>query len=223
VADWDSADLLARIKRLTDAPALDEAMTDADWYQYLTQGQQRIVRIIATHAPGALMEAPATLSTADGGVTYTFPNSDFPLGYAEIRDGRAGSVLTPGSDFNEWADYVLEGSRIRMVGGRARTFGNGLYCRYVKLPAAISASSEPTLQPEPMRELIVYAGAEEWAMTGGLRDPAPYASLLQKKLSGDPMIPGDTGWLGSLKTRVFGQGSDGAYGGMAYWWRGSLR
>jgi len=225
MSDWDSADILQRCKDTAQEPTQGDVTSDAQWYQLLSNAQQKVTRLFASHVPHVLMTAPAAMSTADGGATYTFPNSDWPLGEAEIRVGRSGRILIPGADFSPHADFVFEGNRIRMPNGRTQTFADTLYTRYVRQPVSISASVEPTLQPEPARILLVYDAVAEWARQGGLRDPSPFLQLFQHTCWGDPMNPGDTGIIGSLKGQMFGQGSDPAYalGTSRFWWRGPLR
>jgi hypothetical protein len=218
MADWDSADLLARVKALTDSPTLDNSMTDAKWYTLLSNAQQRMYRVVASHVPEVLVGAPLALSTADGGYTYTFANSVVPMGLAEVRHGTTGEILIPGAAFSDYADFVWEGATIRMPNGTHRTFANGLYARYVAPPSAISATVQPTLLPADARILLVYSAADEWATMFG-RDPAPYARMCQKELFGDPMMPGDVGIIGRLKQSVFGRGADAGTPASVYWWR----
>ena len=155
--------------------------------------------LVATHAPHYLMGAPTTLSTADSGTTYTFSGSIQPLA-VELYDGPNGPLLRPCTYWDRAGDYVWEGSRIRFPGGQTRTFGNSLYGRYITPPTTISASVEPTLEPDEARIFIVYKALIMWASGRGMRDPAPFERMFTKGWYGDPQS-GDPGFLTRLKTQ----------------------
>jgi len=217
MAIWDSADLLARCKFHANRPTTDEAMTDAQWYTLLSDAQQRWTRIIASLVPESGVTEPVQLSETTPGKVWTF--ADVPLGHLELRHGREGELLTVGADFAETTDLVWEGDRVRVPGGRSQTYANGIYARYIATPTVIDGSTAPTLRPAPARLLLVYDAVMQWAERGGHRDPSPYRAKLQAVWGGDPMIPGDTGILGSLRTTVFGQGIDASTGLFTKWWQ----
>ena len=158
-------------------------------------------------------------ATADSGLTYTLTN--LPLGHAEVRDGKNGPVLMPGTQFDDWADFTWEnaGATIRFPSNRTRTFANGLWVRSVPTPTTISLSVAPSLKPDNARVLLVYQAAADWAAQGGLRDPGPYLAKLQRAAWGDPMNPGDTGLLGSVKQTYYGQGLSAAQADQGVWYR----
>jgi hypothetical protein len=124
-----------------------------------------------------------------------------------------------GEDYQD-ADFTAEGATFRIPNRRTRTFANGLWARYVKSPTAISAAAEPTLLPDYSRELIPYKAAASWASEGGLRDPNPFLQLMQQRATGDPLIPGDIGLVGQLKTAYPFYGSSNALDDWK-WWKGS--
>lgn len=219
MAAWDSADLLARCKFHANRPTTDEAMSDTQWYALLSDAQQRWTRIIASIVPDAMVGDPVQLTESVAGMVWTFPA--VPMGHLELRHGRGGELLTVGADFAETTDVVWEGSQVRVPGGRSKTFPNGLYARYVATPTVIDGSTQPTLRPAPARLLLVTDAVMQWAERGGLRDHSPYRTKLQAVWAGDPMIPGDTGILGSLRTAVLGQGIDASSGLLAKWWQAS--
>lgn len=219
MADFDSTDLLARLKATLQIESNTADASDALLYTLLSNGQRRMAQIIAAVAPDVNMLVLETLTSSDSGETYAL--TYYPLSNLELYDGDPNGIPIPPANYgaNQWDGYVLEGKTIRWPGGRTRTFSNGLYARYNRVPAAISASSEPSLKPEDARQGIVYAAAEEFAMQGGAMDPGPYATLLRRFLYGDREIPGDLGLIGRVQTssrlrkRPVSQTS-------APWWRG---
>lgn len=220
MAQYDAADLLARVRTDLQRPEVSEDNPDALFYQYLEEAQVYWAGQFAVHAPEVLYSPPEPMTTADGGLTYTTAN--YPIGHMEIRHGRGGALLTPGPDWDDRADYTPEGQTIRMPGGRARTFPQGLYARYVAVPGLLNEDNEPTLRPPHMRLLLVPRACYYYATRGGYRDPAPYLLKEQKLWGGDPNLAGDTGFLGQLKTQVFGSGVAAVRGGSDQpWWRSS--
>ena len=212
-----SAGLLSQLIETLQLPPVRESPTDAQLYTLLSNAQRKMITLLAVHVPQTQVAASELLTTTDSGETYTL--TYYPLGQVEIRHGRAGPVLIPGADWNDWADFVIEGQTIRTPGGRTKTWANGLYARYVRAPDVISATVDPVIQPPYAGLAIVYEAAAEFAMQGGLRDPAPYQLLLQRFLLGDPNTPGHLGLIDSLKVQYFGQG--GVTGDdSATWWRG---
>lgn len=215
MADWDSADCLARLKLALQRPTTDDATTDAQLYQLLSNGQLKLIQVLAAHVPWINYDAPELLTTADSGYTYTF--ASYPLGHAELREARNGIVMYP---VPEWSDntfgYVMEGQTIRFPRNQARTFSAGPYARYVKTPASISASVQPVVRPTHARQALVLEAAAEWALLGGLRDPSPYLLGVQRFLWGDGNTPGHVGLIPSLKNQYRGQGSQAIYDGR--WW-----
>jgi len=177
MALWDTADLVARVRRYANRPPQDELLTDDLIYALLTEAQTEELADLAALAPTSQMGAPVLLTSADGGVTYTFGtdvdgNNVFPLAcevYAELngRELRACS-------WDYGGDFVVEGDRIRMPGNTAQTFSAGPYARFVRADAQIDASTQPVLKPPPARITLVWKALIKFAAIGGLRDPAPF-------------------------------------------------
>ena len=187
----------------------DESISDATKYILLEQAQKHVYGVFAVHVPEVLYGAPAKLTTADSGLTYTFPNSDFPSGNVEIRASRNGALLIPTTDWGD-GDYVWEGNLIRTPNGKTRTYADGPYARYVVPAGTLDASNAPTLSPAKARILILYYALYMWAERGaGMNqvDPNRYLGLYQSELSGDQRIPGDIGILGELKRQGYGSGA----------------
>lgn len=216
---WDSPDLLARVKRYAKRPSVDEAFDNGDWYALLTEAEQKWKPILAVHMPGPMYNAPQQLTKVGDGETYTFPDETDPPLAIELYTGPNGNVLTPGAYHDPNADYVWEGTRIRMVRGRARTFSDGPYGRWVSAPGEIDEETDSTIQPAKNRVLLVFDALERWASIGGYMDPLHWTKQLQKALYGDPAVPGDIGILGD-KAQDYAAGMAAiAQGGPYRWWR----
>ena len=198
MATWDHADCLARWKVLTDRPATDASITDAQVYVLLSEAQEFWYSQFAVHAPHVLLTAPTAMSTADSGLTYTFSGSIRPL-YALIYTSATGDFLRPGSWDDPGADYVWEDDKIRMTRGAARVFPSSVpYSRHMAPPAQVTSSVAPTLKPDHARVLLVYHAAAEWARRGGKRDPTPFENK-EHQLAWGKDGTGDIGILGALK------------------------
>ena len=195
---WDSADLLARCKRQSGVPTTTEFPADTDWYAWLTEAQAYYYGVWSTHCPYYLMTAPTLLTSADSGVTYVMPSSTHVLA-VELYDKKDGRLLKCGAYWDTNADYIWEGNKIRFPGGKAKTFSGGPYLRYVAEPGDVAAATEPTLNPEYARVLLVDHAVALWAERGGMRDPAPFWMRERKRAWGDPATPGDFGIIGNLK------------------------
>jgi hypothetical protein len=219
VAQYDSADLLARCKTLAQRPTTDEDMSDATWYGFLEEAQTYWIGQLAAHVPEVMYDAPELMTSSDGGETYTV--ASYPLGHMEIRASRNGALLRPGPEWDEAADYTQEGQTIRIPGGRTRSFSSGPYARYVKVPGLLNGATAPVLRPAHMRLLLVARACYLYALRGGYRDPTPFLQLEQKLWAGDPNLAGDTGYLGQLKTQYFGAGMAAVRPLDDAWWRGS--
>lgn len=216
MAYLDAADLLADCKSLAQRPATDEDMTDALWYGHLTKAQDRVVRMILNLFPDVLLTVPTLLSTADSGLTYTFPTT--PLAIKELTDGKGGRPLQGGAYWDGTSEYAWEGeATIRMARNVARTFSNGLYGRWVVQPGVMDGSTAPTL-PAMFRPLLPPSACILYAERGGYRDPTPYRDRFRDLWSGDPTIIGDCGIVGQIRRRSLHTVT--ATGGNP-WWRSS--
>ena len=193
-------------------------MTDADWYAFLTEAQDEVVTMIATYEPNAVCGAPTQLTTADGGLTYTFPSASTapPLVLVELTNGQGGSPVVFGGYGTDYGEFTWEGNTVRAARATARTFADGLWGRWVTVGASIDGSTQPTL-PLQYRKLLVPLAVEKYATRGGYRDPEPYRQEFQRLWSGDPRKMGDYGLLGTLRKRQFQQRTTDA----GVWWIGS--
>jgi hypothetical protein len=74
MALWDTADLLARMKRHAYRPAgVDLETSDTDWYALATEAQSKWIEMLATHVPESQYGPQTVLITKDGGATFQFP------------------------------------------------------------------------------------------------------------------------------------------------------
>lgn len=219
-----SAELLAGFNFYANRPGTDESITDAQKYILLSEGQRHVYGMFSIHCPEVLYEVPTIMTTSDSGATYTFASSVFPFGNVEIRSSRNGSLLIPGTDWDGNADYVWEGSRIRIPNGKTRTFSAGPYARYIKMPADISGSQEPTLAPAFARKLILFYALYLWSEQGGginQADPNRFLGMFQSAWAGDPRLNGDVGIMGMLARQGYGSGMAATDVNPQQWWRGS--
>lgn len=212
MAQWDSADLLSKFKLYANRPTTDEALSDAQIYTLLTQAQAQQMAKLAVYAPHAQMGDPVALTTADGGVTYTFGTDDdgnpiFPLAaqvYARI-DGRELHAST----WDSAGDFVIEGNTIRAPGNKVRQYTTGPYARFIRADATISASSAPVLSPPAARELILWDALMLWAAVGGEIDAGPWEARYGKAWKT---------WVEAFQTQFATQQAPAADRLQSVWW-----
>mgnify|MGYP001569442908 CR=1 FL=1 len=220
ISKFDSADCLARAKLLLNRPTTDEAISDANWYTFLSDAQDRVYDMMAAHCPEPLYSAPTKLTTADSGATYSFGTDVdtaqiFAYGHVELRASKTGRQILPGNDWDDTTErFIIDSEKLRWPGQRTRTFDDGPYARFIAPPGVISGSVAPTLQPKNARRLLVFDACSRAAEQRLKQDPSPYSSAF------------DRAWvetLFALKTRYYGEGlramSDGSSG---LWWRASF-
>ena len=203
---WTNQDLLDRCIFFARRPSGDAEMSKREWYDLLTLAQEHWYGIFSVHVPEVLYGAPAQLSTADSGKTYTFPGSIHPLGPVEVREARDGYLLIPSTDWDPHGDFIPEGDLIRMPNNEERTFDDGPYARFITPPDKIDETTQPTLNPPRARILLIYRALVTWASRGAMRDPTAFEVLEQKAWTGDPDMAGDVGIMGDLKRQFFGAG-----------------
>lgn len=211
MATWDKADVLQKLKDMLRRPEADD-VTDPEFYQLLSQGQEQWLRIISSLVPDVNYCEPTKLVSSDGGYTYQFPDVYAGSGYADsvwfcelYETNPRGRLMRPTAFFSASGDgYVFEGDLIRFPGGEARQFSDGPYARYVQNPPDIDASTDPVLQPKDARALIITRAAIIWATEGGFVDPSPYMTFENRVWNGDPQ-QGIVGVSASLQVgNVFG-------------------
>ena len=204
MAQYDSADLLARTRRALRLPVLDQPEIDTSLYQALEEAQTHWMGILAALVPEANQGAPELLTTSDGGFTYTLASE--PMGgHLELRAARDGVMLVPSTDWGS-GDFVMEGQTIRIPGGRQRTFTGGPYARYIKAPGILDATNPPVIKPSYIRLLLVQRAAAIYARNSEGRNPQPYLDEEMRLWQGVRRL-GQIGFLETLKTQFFGAGA----------------
>jgi len=181
MAGWTSADLLNRFQLYLGrgnggVMAADELWTDARAYTWLADAQEMVFNDLAPIAPHAFVGAPVQLTTADGGVTYTFGADVYPFAHVEVYAQETAGRTLYASTYARWGgDFVIEGAVIRSPGNRLRTFANGPWARFTQFPSRLSSTQEPTLQPQPARELILWKALDlATDVSLGAQDPTPW-------------------------------------------------
>jgi hypothetical protein len=216
---YDQAWLFQRLRRELRRPQNDQALSKEVAYEYLTEAQDDVFRMIAAIAPEENYGAPVAMTTTDGGYTYQFgfePTGEAiePLGHVEVYSSLTGLPLVAGSYFDPNTDYVIEGSSIRFPGGRKWKWSTGPFARFAKAPPEIDDDTGPVLQPFRARTLIVHRAAEKWAGGPGKSDPSRHREEFRRAWLGVPE-DGIPGLVASLKTRHMAQTSTPVDGN---WW-----
>lgn len=208
---YDSADLLAEFNRLTGRPNSAtggvDAITDPSKYDRLTKSQNRVIAMLSAVAPYSLYPTGAipTLSTVDNKVFTFGTDADgypiFPMGKTGIYEYLED---IPDSPWREGYDYLNEGNQIRIPNNQ--TWTGTLYWRGVMQPPDISATSQPTLQPEASRELITIDAARQFGKEAG-RNPQVVADMSEEWARAWPQ------WCLVYKTQFRNGGALGAWSG----------
>jgi hypothetical protein len=225
MATYDTAELLADFKLAAQLPENDESIDLSQMYRLLRNAQAEIIGEIAGMGMAeSQFGAPVKLTTADGGLTYTFGSDDdgnpiFPIGAVEIKESPTGRVWRPGAEWDADADFIMEGDRIRFPQQKKRTYANGPWARFVAPPGQLDVDSPPVLKPAYARTLIVWRALVTWATFGGLRDPAPYQARYDALWFGKPE-QGNYGILGALQKQVAFPGAPADADSGGRWWDG---
>lgn len=146
-------------------------MPAVNWYDFLTEAQPEVYQDVFSVFPEMGFSAPLLLTTADGGLTYTFGldagGVDLirPMGHTELYPSL---TAIPDDPLIIGEDFLVEGSLIRTLNHKARTFTAGPYARFTLLPeAAIDAATQPQLMPKHARMLLVWKALASWAARPG--------------------------------------------------------
>lgn len=181
MSGWTSAELYDRFllylgRGNGGVMAADELWTSDRVYTWLADAQESVFAELAPIVPGAFVGVPTQLSTADGGVTYTYGTDVYPFGHVEVFAVESGGrELFATSYRNTGGDFVIEGSTIRTPGNRTRTYATGPWARYTAFPARLSASVQPAINPPQARELILWKALWNAAdVSAGAMDPEPW-------------------------------------------------
>ena len=199
MANYDAADLLARVRSLTRTEGQTDFPSDTQFYQWLTEGENEIKGEVSITCPRALLSGPALMATADAGLTFTFGtdadgNAIVPFGQVILFRQLADYPDVP---MEPLVDYVQEGGRIRAPANTpmASSFPSGAPYFIGILPTAGTTSF--SLVPADKRVIAVYYAAGVYGRAGGAFDPTPYEQLYRKKLDV---------WIGQLQLQYANQG-----------------
>lgn len=195
MAEFDSADLLQKLKNELRRPTNDAQVVDTDLYDLLTEGCRHVQVLMAAHG----MEQNALWEQATTSDTKTYTITGTPQAILEVRDGRAGPLQRLGPDSDPNTNLVWQGTSFLVPNDQTRVYANGLWVRYTPLHVQISASVAPTLLPARARYLAVFKAAELWMDRGGYRDATVFSNKFGRMAWGDPSIPGDQGLIGAMK------------------------
>lgn len=183
---WASADLLDRFNQLSGRGVQTaDAISNTTKYAFLSDAEAYTIDRIALVCPRVLYSPPAAMTTADGGLTFTFGQDDdgnllFPMGQAGIYPSLQA---IPGGAWVPGVDYLDEGIRIRMP--NAVPYTGTLYWYGLTTYPPLNAVVDPVLQPPPIRKLIVRRAVADFAETGNLRNEAlanRESALFEKEL-----------------------------------------
>lgn len=171
---YQSTDLLSDFQ--TWAGVSGSNPTSATIYARLSHAQQYVYGMVYATDPRVLYGAPTAMTTADGGLTYTFGTDGqgydlFPMGDAQIY---TSLNAIPSYPWRPGIDYLDEGTKIRMPNGVPYT--GTLYWRGVTAPAAISAATQPSLNPAQARILITIEAVRRYAQEEA-RNPALFQMM----------------------------------------------
>jgi hypothetical protein len=165
---YESTDLLALFNRYAGRFSSGDTISDTDKYDRLAKAQFRVLGMASAVAPQAFYPATlATLSTSDGGQTFTFGTDGqgyaiAPMGKAQIYDNLAS---VPNFPWVEGWQYLNEGTRIRIPYNG--TYSGTLYWRGITAPSALNATNQPVFFPEGSRELIVIDAVRQFMKEPG--------------------------------------------------------
>jgi hypothetical protein len=215
MADWDSADLLDRLRRETGRKTLAGVDTELDattGYQMLSNAQLEICREFASHVP-EFNQLPAEALTTSDQKTYTLnPSTKGWIGPIIVYSDSTlkGYPLKSGDPWDCASDYaVVADNAILLTCGRSRSFTP--YVIYNAKPGKIDAGTPPVLKPQEARQAVVYLAAAMWAQIGGYRDPAPFYAGYNRVLFG---ADNKTGIISEAKKR-----RQAGVGRANAWWR----
>ena len=173
-ATFDSAWVLNRWNELTGRPPVD-TITDAQKYARLTVAQNEIIADLVPITPNALNPTAAytalpAMTIATGGQIATFGTD--ANGYAIFpMNAKIFQSLNdiPTNPLIQGIDYMNEGTQIRALNNGQ--LPGTLYWYGVSQPPDMNATDQPTLKPEPSRELIAIRAAYNFG-TEGNRNPS---------------------------------------------------
>lgn len=170
MALFDSADCYRRVGLRLNRPTTDEAFTVSTTgdviYDFLSEAQDRITKLMAVYVPDALWTVPTATVTSDSGKTFTVGTdvdsaTIFAMGHYRLYATRSAipdNPLIPGLDF------TVEGTLIRIPNNNSQVFGDGgtPWIQYAAPSNVLSASTQPTV-PKLARPAMISDAARRCA------------------------------------------------------------
>ena len=195
----DAQHLFELFKHEIRRPANDQAVLPDHVWEYLTQAQDELLRMVAMVRPELNYAAPFQLTSIDDNYTFTFGtdedgNPREVFGMIELYRDLNGKPLQAGSFYNRDADYVFEGDRIRFPAGIRWRYGSAPYVRGVLAPGPIDQDHEPVVRPLAARAGIPLLAAIKWAEGRGRQNPKPFKDKFDEWWIGR--------WNGNLQTKA---------------------
>lgn len=169
---WTSIYLLRMFKRLVGRSNIADAVTNASYYERLTEAQAAIVTDIAGIFPDCLYPTVTyasipTLTTTDN-KTFTFGTDSNGMAIAPMGKAAIFASLNdiPTNPWRPGHDFIpLGGTAIQIPNNN--TYSGTLYWRGITAPGVIDEDSEPVLFPETSRNLIAMRAAIAFLTEGG--------------------------------------------------------
>lgn len=173
MALYDYAALKRALKRRMGRPTTDEAFTvttaDDVYDDILTEAQTRLNQLLGLFVPDAIWTVPTALTSADGGLTYSFGTDTdgaaiFAFGHFQLFEKRSD---IPNMPLTEGVDFRVEGTRIRMPDNVPRTFADaGPWAQFASPSNVIDATHEPVVPLVARPALLNEAEIRGWNHLG---------------------------------------------------------
>lgn len=185
MAVLDVSDALTVLRRITRTQDVTEYPAAADWYDFLRDGENRAKHDLGAIVPEVLYNAPTLLTSADGGITYTFgtdagSNAIAPIGHVRVFPSKACHPFAP---LVSGVEYVFEGTKIRMVENTPVTWADGPYAQWIAPTLQIDGASNTFTLPVQLRMMAIYDAARRYAESGAVQDASPYERLYQEEFA----------------------------------------
>ena len=169
---YESQDLLRWMNQFVGRAGLTaDSISPFIKYDFLATAQDYVIQRIASASAKTLFSPPEQLTTADGGLTFTFGTDAngyplFPMGRTGIY---ANLASIPGGAWTPGIDYLDEGTTIRMPNNTPYT--GTLYWYGLQAAPRMSDTVQPILMPPSIRMLIARRAAAMFAESGQIRNP----------------------------------------------------
>ena len=169
---YESSDMLRWFDRWAGRNASSDTISPAVKFDYLADAQDYVIQRIAAVSAKTLFAAPYQLTTADGGLTFTYGTD--ANGYALFPMGQTGIYPTtssiPGGAWTPGVDYLDEGTTIRMP--NAVPYTGTLFAYGLQMAPRMSQDVQPVLMPPSIRMLIPRRAVAMFAESGNIRNEA---------------------------------------------------